>query len=108
MKLKKSIKAKWVKALRSGKYEQGQGSLRVDREIVDKDGFATLKTKKHYCCLGVACAIGITQPRREDGLRSSGWVSNNFLPSEIQKTLANMNDDGDGFKKIASWISKKL
>jgi fatty acid-binding protein DegV len=34
----KDIKAKWLEALRSGRYRQGEGALRVD----DK-----------FCCLGV-------------------------------------------------------
>ena len=38
----------WVKALRSGEYEQGQGALCQKKE---DDG--TIK----YCCFGVACEI---------------------------------------------------
>lgn len=41
-KLKPAIKRRWLKALRSGKYKQGTGSLR------DGDGF---------CCLGVLCDV---------------------------------------------------
>jgi hypothetical protein len=37
------IKAKWVAALRSGDYVQGQGVLR------DKS--------RHFCCLGVLCDV---------------------------------------------------
>jgi len=38
-----AIKTKWVKALRSGKYEQGQASLR--------------SKLNRFCCLGVLCDI---------------------------------------------------
>lgn len=39
----KALKAKWLEALRSGKYKQGRGKLRsVDDE---------------FCCLGVLCDI---------------------------------------------------
>jgi hypothetical protein len=37
------IKKKWVKALRSGKYEQGRGNLK------NSDG--------QFCCLGVLCDL---------------------------------------------------
>ena len=40
--MKKDIKTKWVKALRSGKYKQAQEQL--------KDG-------NSYCCLGVLCQL---------------------------------------------------
>ncbi len=40
--MKKSVAMKWVKALRSGKYAQGQGTLNSDGR---------------YCCLGVLCDI---------------------------------------------------
>lgn len=38
-------RAKWVAALRSGEYKQGKGKLRTRGNT--------------YCCLGVACAIGV-------------------------------------------------
>lgn len=42
--MKKAIADQWVKALRSGKYKQGQGKLY-------RDG------NDSYCCLGVLCKI---------------------------------------------------
>jgi hypothetical protein len=108
MKLKKSAKTKWLKALRSGKYEQGKGALNNSVTCYDEQGFATLRTETQYCCLGVACAIGITRPSREDGEISTGWVTKTFLDKPTQKHLADMNDNGQSFKKIAAWISKKL
>ena len=36
------VKEKWIAALRSGEYEQGDGKLR---------------TRKGYCCLGVLCDL---------------------------------------------------
>lgn len=41
--MKPDIKAKWVAALRSGKYQQGTRELRP--------------TDDHFCCLGVLCDI---------------------------------------------------
>jgi hypothetical protein len=42
-KMNKRIKARWVKALRSGRYKQGRNMLRTD------DG--------KFCCLGVLCDL---------------------------------------------------
>lgn len=42
--MEKADAMKWVRALRSGKYEQGKGCLFNE-------------AKNTYCCLGVACKI---------------------------------------------------
>jgi hypothetical protein len=41
--MNQEIKARWVEALRSGKYKQGKGTLRT--------------LNNQYCCLGVLCDI---------------------------------------------------
>lgn len=41
------IKAKWIAALRSGKYQQGQHRLRK----------TTLNGETQFCCLGVLCNL---------------------------------------------------
>lgn len=41
--MNKQIKARWIKALRSGKYKQGVGVLRTE--------------DNKYCCLGVLCDL---------------------------------------------------
>ena len=45
--MNKTIMKKWVKALRSGKYKQGRGTLCQ----VDKKG------NESFCCLGVLCDL---------------------------------------------------
>jgi hypothetical protein len=40
-------KRAWVEALRSGKYEQGEGALKIER----------LDAPPQFCCLGVYCDI---------------------------------------------------
>lgn len=47
-KLRKSVKTKWLKALRSGEYKQARSTLRKD--TYDDNGHS-------YCCLGVLCDI---------------------------------------------------
>ena len=52
--MNKDIKKKWVDALRSGEYKQGQGRLKNE--------------KNEYCCLGVLCDLavkeGVVQEKR--------------------------------------------
>ena len=46
--MKAEVKALWLAALRSGKYEQGQHALRVPGEQAGQYA---------YCCLGVLCDV---------------------------------------------------
>jgi hypothetical protein len=45
--MRKDVAKKWVKALRSGKYKQGQGYLKQFNS----------KGQPRHCCLGVLCEI---------------------------------------------------
>jgi hypothetical protein len=56
----KEIKQKWVEALRSGKYKQGEGAL---------------KRGNKYCCLGVLCSI----------TSSKNWRDHESLPSHLEE-----------------------
>lgn len=94
------LKDRWLAALRSGTYAQGQGNLR------DATGF---------CCLGVLCDL--VDP---DGWRSpdlSGayyWHGCRLIPKEIaldvdyMMTLSGMNDSGSSFSEIADEIEGTL
>jgi hypothetical protein len=57
-KLKPSIKKRWLKALRSGKYQQGTNSLQTI-----EDGIAK------FCCLGVLRDI----IKDDKGYKGDGW-----------------------------------
>jgi hypothetical protein len=97
------IKAAWITALRSGKFQQARGALRTP-------------TNK-FCCLGVLCEL--VHPDRWD---NSGreWRHCDFgsMPSwevlaaagldddDSPETLANMNDEGRSFAEIADYIEK--
>ena len=129
--MKKDIATRWIKALRSGKYKQGNGTL---CEV-------TNKSTKH-CCLGVltdmyqqeckrkkkkaltfkriyddgdGCIVAYGSTRETDVLpvavkKWAGMRSRNGdLETDIYcgMDLVSMNDDGDSFKKIASVIEKK-
>lgn len=66
-KMNQEVKQKWVAALRSGEYTQGQGSLK--------------NAKSEYCCLGVLCDVA-----KREGLA----VIEKYLPFEGLYTF-----DGD-------------
>jgi hypothetical protein len=94
----KDIKAKWLEALRSGRYRQGEGALRVD----DK-----------FCCLGVLCDL-IAPGEWMGGVFRANEV---FLPESLNSTLgigeqdlelAEMNDSGKSFAEIADYIEQNL
>lgn len=113
----------WIDALRSGKYEQGDGYLRLNDEMGGHK----------YCCLGVLCEI----------VRDKGWVKGRWegedesfvggntdfisesnywesfppdivwnltgLADTVQEHLATLNDNGKDFLYIADeieWIVK--
>lgn len=99
-KLNKNVKKKWVEALRSGDFVQGTKALKNDGK---------------FCCLGVACEIGLAT-RAESG---DEFTNNKFLPKEIQEKLAGFNDGYDfsgknkkikkrSFKWIAAYIERYL
>lgn len=110
-KMNQKIKKAWVKALRSGEYKQAAGMLRT----------SLLDGKYGYCCLGVLQhTLTGKQPKLGQGmltdkfaakcgiprLRESG--SCDALPTDVCTTLAEKNDSGWSFKRIANWIEKNL
>lgn len=103
-----AVKA-WVRALRSGKYKQGQDALRQGNK---------------FCCLGVACDLAvkakvIDKPVKFNGFdddyyyydHETGILSDQMLQElginpENQWILTDMNDGGKTFKQIANFIEK--
>lgn len=101
--MKKSVMKKWVAALRSGEYTQTQMAL---------------KSNGSYCCLGVLCKVVGEKFDSNERCLNEGTL----LPSKVQKKsglksndgsrpgkrdLANLNDEGYSFKKIAAIIEKE-
>jgi hypothetical protein len=125
MKLKPDVKKRWVKALRSGKYNQVRTYLCTD---------------SGFCCLGVLYDVeaddmwvpeydtssedaewgrfgwcySAKRAARDCSLRGAHELSDEFcarvgLTREIHDGLAAMNDDeGKTFAQIADFIEKKL
>lgn len=113
----KERRKKWADALRSGKYEQGKGCLR---------------NYEHFCCLGVACDLYMNEtsdgewiPYQQKIGRYSFKEHFGAVPDQVMEyfglknefgllknsqgktwitTLADVNDDGASFKKIADLI----
>jgi hypothetical protein len=101
----KELEAKWVAALRSEKYEQGNGFLRGMHNT--------------YCCLGVLCdVIDPNAWHIPEGSSFHNWGKDNesgYLSPEMQKeigladrdmwVLIGMNDSEDAsFEQIADRI----
>jgi hypothetical protein len=110
--MKKEMKDKWVKALRSGKYKQGFSWLR--------------NTNNEFCCLGVLCEVNelsfdensneynfpgglhgpATIPPHVVRLWGITGTSSTYFTTDI---LMRMNDSREhSFKEIADWIEKNI
>ena len=98
--MKKRLRDKWTKALRGGKYRQSRAQL------MKKD----FHGDPMFCCLGVL--LHLEHPRSQslgfDCLLRKSHVKEFGLTDDQQEVLAAMNDKGDSFKKIASYIERKL
>jgi len=110
-KIDPDAKAKWVAALRSGNYKQGQGCL--------------MAPFKQFCCLGVlATEMGI-KTRKTSFSSSSNYKQFVFPDGDIRQydvpagfcgltekqidRLTDMNDEQHmTFDQIANWIQKNL
>lgn len=107
------IKAKWLEALRSGKYRQGKGFLHA----MDK-----------FCCLGVLCDLHAKETGEQwVAIKTPNAVKAymgelNYLPEDIKewaelasnnpevltKNLSTYNDQGKSFTEIANIIEREL
>lgn len=113
--MNREIALQWVDALKSGKYQQGTGTLRAQHD--DK-----------YCCLGVLCEISELGTWDREGWE---WVwaykvgeedeNAAVLPAAVQEwaemkskagdlsdetNLARQNDSGKTFSEIAEIIER--
>jgi len=103
--LPKAFTAKWLKALRSGDYEQGKSALYNDNK---------------YCCLGVAGAICGYQEKLDSSEGEACYLDEinvEDVPEELTIAcgldnfvwvLSRMNDDGKSFEEISEWIEKNV
>lgn len=82
---------KWVHALRSGEFTQGNGRLCKIETLVDG------REEKYFCCLGVACELALA-----DGVYMTKIISENIvfydgspgtLPLQVRSWLGIQLDD---------------
>ena len=102
--ISKEFKEKWVAGLRSGMYKQGKKYLRTIN-----DG---------YCCLGVAADLeGCRWERTSNCYRipptasapqRTAYYYPSGLPESIGHAVAELNDNGASFEKIADWIEENV
>ena len=110
--LNKEIKEKWINALRSGEYTQGQGYLYIE----NSDG------TESFCCLGVLEYICGTPKKDMKEIAMPAGLNERKSSTELEYTyeednddyttwedkLASMNDLGNSFEAIAQFIEKEL
>lgn len=113
-----TFKAKWLEALRSGKFKQGK------RRLCQKN----TDDQFEHCCLGVACEVlNIPKEPCDVGSNNYKFTESNLYGTvylgnldmkyselkplqndKIYSKLANMNDNGKSFDEIANWIEENL
>jgi hypothetical protein len=89
----------WVAALRSGEYEQGQGTLKQVREFNNAKGeygdWEELE-KPRFCCLGVLCDLaeqeGITKAAVPAGGSTAAYEEMQGLPPESVENWAGIKE----------------
>lgn len=99
-KIPRNVKQKWIRALRSGRYARGKGTLASYNKA----------NKVLYSVLGVAAAKEIAEPSE---VCFVSRVDETFLPMDIQTFLMERNDGLHGakawsFNRMADWIAKNL
>lgn len=101
--LPKTFAKRWVRSLRNNELKQGNGVLFNSQT-------------KSYCCLGVACVV---QGYTENLIDDSTWIGKSLVriprvlrgsgsPDGLPGALADKNDKGVPFKKIADWIERNV
>jgi len=111
-------KAKWLEALRSGRFQQGRDQLATNIYGFDEDLDDERVVDREYCCLGVlACVVDPEQKDWRDGeselppalADKVGLVDNHDTEGGVQDMLAGLNDHQEwSFKKIAAYIERYL
>lgn len=116
----KKLKAKWIKALTSGRYKQARETLKEESDVP--------RGKPGYCCLGVLLTIAgkgrwdnggyVIERNGDDSIVCDGDLGatgRKFfgIPDRAETKLITMNDGTGGngqsdFKQIAKWIRANL
>jgi hypothetical protein len=87
-----NLKTKWVEALRSGQFNQTQGSLK--------------RGKDAFCCLGVLCEIVGYSTDASDAGQTYPLLDK--LVSNYGPIVVMNDDEGKSFAEIADFIEANL
>lgn len=111
--MKKALKTKWLKALRSGKYKQTRKGVLCNISVKGKP--------LSYCCLGVLCEVaGIPAVIKDFTSKCMEFDGDeSYLTFKLNRQLGinlkdhdklvDMNDTSHyNFKQIADWVSKNI
>lgn len=105
--MKRYIAQKWYDALRSGKYNQHDGSL-MGSSLNDED-----EEVIGFCCLGVLCDLykgknkEIKKSLLIDNMPIDAVYKWSGLDEKYAEQLAKYNDNGKSFKQISHYIKQK-
>lgn len=105
--MSRTLKRKWIAALRSGKFKQAHHVLRA----YYRDSATGEVVTTGYCCLGVLCEVaGVKYVAANSYPGETGGTAVAFLGLSAQrvKALAAMNDMRVPFDKIADYIEKRV
>jgi len=94
------FKKRWVEALRSGEYSQGESYLMSP----------IINGKDLYCCLGVACDIQGIELGHNEQYPQEDYDVPAILKNkhDIAEFLADKNDSDWSFNHISDWIEEYL
>lgn len=117
--MNKWVKRKWLRALRSGEYRKGMGTLGI------REG-------NEYCCLGVLVCemvpeftheemkyVGVGDPHKDfcdyydEDYYDEIWIPDDLaalwgLDKDIQRKLGKINDDNTTFDPVIAYIEENL
>lgn len=122
--MNKKIKQKWINALLSGEYKQGNNALHINKQfcclgvlcdLAEKEGIVTSKLYDHHNKDVETYSFGCDEQGNDEweqlppvvakwaGINDYIGLYNNEFPS-----LAEANDDGCTFEEIANIIKKNF
>lgn len=114
--MNKKIKTKWLKALRSKKYKQGQTVLQtldgkfcclgVLADVCNTKWDGEYHPKDFSCTSGIKCSAA--NKKKDYAVLNTNFLKVVGLTSRVQDKLTYMNDHGYSFSNIAKWIEKNL
>lgn len=114
----KKLKAKWLKALRSGKYKQGKGVLRtadnrfccmgVLVDVMSKKAWPKVTTEIGTLILGAEHSVMAYEVEQNGTALDYDTMRRIGLETRHQGDLINMNDAGKRFTTIADYIEAEL